>query len=189
MDFDAVFPHKYLLNLARREDRRVRCEELFAAQGWKVRRQAAVDARRLKSAHGFESPGKYGHSLGTRIILRRAMLAKAEAVFIFEDDIVFHPALKERLAEIELPDDWGIFYLGCQHHERPELVSPGVVRVTAPLDTHAWGVRAEYFMEARRALTGKYWPRGEWTAAADLLLAELTRRVPACAAYPNLAWQ
>jgi hypothetical protein len=44
-------------------------------------------------------------------------------------------------------------------------------------------------MELRRALTGKFWPPGEWTPASDLLLAELTRRVPAYAAYPNLAWQ
>src|SRR5688572_12527039 len=136
MDFDAVFPHKYLLNLARRQDRRVRCEELFAEQGWKVRRQPAVDARRLQSAHRFQAPGRYAHAVSTRMILRRASLAKAETVFIFEDDVVLHPALAERLAEIELPDDWGIFYLGCQHHERPEIVSPGLVRTRAALDTH-----------------------------------------------------
>jgi hypothetical protein len=189
MDFDRVFPHKYLLNLARRPERRIRSGELFAAQGWKVQRHPAVDARRLKSAHGFAAPGRYAHAMSTRIILRRAMLAKAEAVFIFEDDVVFHPALEERLAALELPDDWGIFYLGCQHHERPEVVGPGLVKATAPLDTHAWGVRADRFMEVRRALTGKFWPPGGPTPAADILLAELVRRVPAYAAYPNLAWQ
>jgi hypothetical protein len=117
------------------------------------------------------------------------MLAKAEAVFIFEDDVVLHPALEERLAKLELPDDWGILYLGCQHHERPEVVAPGLVRVTVPLDTHAWGVRADRFMEVRRALTGKYWTSGGPVPAADILLAEVVRRIPAYAAYPNLAWQ
>jgi Core-2/I-Branching enzyme len=189
VDLDAVFPHKYLLNLARRQDRRERCEELFAAQGWSVRRHPAVDSRRLSWAHGFETPGKYAHALSTRMIVRRAMLAKAEAVLILEDDVVLHPFLAERLAEIELPDDWGIFYLGCQHHQRPEVVAPGLVRVAAPLDTHAWGVRAKYFWELRRALRGKFWPRADRTPASDLLLAELTRRVPAYAAWPNLAWQ
>ncbi|HEX2749782.1 MAG TPA: beta-1,6-N-acetylglucosaminyltransferase [Verrucomicrobiales bacterium] len=123
------------------------------------------------------------------MIFRRAMLAKAEAVFLFEDDVVFHPALAERLATLELPDDWGVFYLGCQHHERPEVVAPGLVRVTAPLDTHAWGVRADHFMEVRRALTGKYWPWSGSIPASDILLAELVRRVPSYAAYPNLVWQ
>lgn len=190
MDFDTAFPLKFLLNLSRRQDRRVRCEELFAEHGWNVRRQPAVDARRLNSARGFGAAGRYAHAVSTRMILRRAALAKAEAVFIFEDDVVLHPALEERLAEIELPDDWGIFYLGCQHHERPEVVSSGLVRATAPLDTHAWAVRAEYFHEVRRALTGKYWPqRGGRIPAADILLAELVRRVPAYAAFPNLAWQ
>ncbi len=190
MDFPSTFPHTYLLNLSRRQDRRVRCEELFAEHGWQVKRQPAVDARRLKSARGFGAPGRYAHAVSTRMILRRAAMAKAETVFIFEDDVVLHPALAERLAEIELPEDWGIFYLGCQHHERPEVVSRGLVRATAPLDTHAWGVRAEYFHEVRRALTGKYWPRRDGTIpAADILLAELVRRVPAYAAYPNLAWQ
>ena len=189
MNFAATFPHKYLLNLSRRQDRRVRCEELFEEHGWKVRRQPAVDARRLESARGFGATGRYAHAVSTRMILRRAGLAKAEAVFIFEDDVVLHPALKERLAEIELPEDWGIFYLGCQHHERPEVVSRGLVRAVAPLDTHAWAVRAEYFHEVRRALAGKYWPLPGTLPAADILLAELVRRVPAYAAYPNLAWQ
>lgn len=189
MDFDAAFPFKFLLNLTRRSDRRVRSEELFARQGWKVSRQPAVDGQLLKSAGGFHSPGQRAHALSTRMILRTAALAKAEAVFIFEDDVVFHPALRSRLSEIELPDDWGIFYLGCQHHERPEVVSRGLVRVTAPLDTHAWAVRADWFREVRRALAGRFWPSGGATPASDLLLAELARRIPAYAAYPNLAWQ
>ncbi len=189
MNFSATFPNIYLLNLSRRQDRRVRCEELFAEHGWSVKRQPAVDVRRLESARGFEGPGRYAHAVSTRMILRRAGRAKAEAVFIFEDDVMLHPALEERLAEIELPDDWGIFYLGCQHHERPEVVSRGLVRATAPLDTHAWGVRAEYFHKVRRALAGKYWPAGGVIPAADILLAELGRRVTAYAAYPNLAWQ
>ena len=168
MNFDRIFPHKYLLNLARRPERRVRSEELFAEHGWRVNRQPAVDARRLESARGFAAPGRYAHAVSTRMILRRAMLTSAEAVFIFEDDVVFHPALEERLAKLKLPDDWGIFYLGCQHHERPEVVAPGLVKVTAPLDTHAWGIRADRFMEVRRALTGKFWPPGGPVPAADI---------------------
>jgi glycosyl transferase family 25 len=184
-----AFPHKYYLNLDRRADRRERCEALFADLGWDVRRHSAVDARTLDDARGFAGTGRYAHAVSTRLILRRATLAGAEAVLILEDDVVFHPALEERLAEMELPADWGIFYLGCQHCERPELVSPGLVRVRAPLDTHAWAVRREYFLEVRRALRGKFWPPDDTIPNADILLAELTRRVPSYAAYPNLAWQ
>ena len=190
MDLSADFPHKYFLNLDRRTDRRARCEELFAELGWNVQRQPAVDAQTLTSPRGFDSAGRYAHSVSTRLILRRAALAGAEAVLILEDDVVFHPALAERLAEMELPADWGIFYLGCQQCERPEVIAPGLVRVRAPLDTHAWLVRREYFLEVRRAMRGNYWPANGGTIPnADILLAELTRRVPAYAAFPNLAWQ
>lgn len=183
-------PHKYYLNLDRRTDRRVRCEAIFAEMGWEVTREAAVDAQRLKSARWFTTPGRYAHSVSTRLILRRAALAGAEAVLILEDDVVFSPILEQRLAELELPDDWGILYLGCQHCERPEIVAPGLVRVTAALDTHAWIVRREYFLEVRRAMRGGDWPKdGSPIPAADILLANLTLKVPAYATWPNLAWQ
>lgn len=167
----------------------MRCEDTFARLGWRVLRQPAVDARRLKSTHGFQSQAKYAHSLSTRMMVRRAAAQKAETLFIFEDDVVFHPDLEARLAAIELPDDWGIFYLGCQHHERPVPISRGLVRATAPLDTHAWGIRASYYQEVRRVLAGRCWPKGDHIPASDVLLAELVRRIPAYAAYPNLAWQ
>jgi hypothetical protein len=189
MHHATAFLHKFLLNLERRPDRRSRCEEQFSRLGWHVERHPAVDARSLEDARGFESPGRYSHSLSTRMIIRRAALAGAEAVLILEDDVVLHPAIEQYLAELNLPADWGIFYLGCQHCQRPRVVSNGLVRVTAPLDTHAWAVRREYFMDARRALRGSFWPRGGTIPNADILLAELARRIPAYAAHPNLAWQ
>jgi hypothetical protein len=189
MDAATDFPLKIYLNLSRRQDRRERCGEVFAALGWEVQRQAAVDARRLKPGHGFHSAGRYAHALSTRMILRRAALARAEAVLIMEDDIVVPPDLNARLAALALPEDWAVLYLGCQHHERPEPVSRGVVRVRAPLDTHAWAVRAPYYNMVRRALAGQFWNEPGPLPAADILLAELARRIPAYALYPNLAWQ
>ncbi len=189
MDPSTEFPRKYVLNLERRPDRLERCRRIFSGLGWEVERHAAVDARQLKSARGFDSPGRYAHSVSTRMILRRAALAGAAAVLVMEDDVVFHPDLEARLAELALPSDWGLLYLGCQHCERPRPVSRGLVRVTAPLDTHAWAVRRKYFLEARRALRGKFWPGGGNIPNGDILLAELARRIPAYAAYPNLAWQ
>lgn len=189
MDFERTFPLRLLLNLTRRQDRRERCAAAFSAHGLEVLRQPAIDARRLKSAGRFHSKGQRAHALSCRLMLRRAMQLRVPALFIFEDDVVLHPQLRQRLEALQLPADWGLLYLGCQHHERPLPAGPGLVRATAPLDTHAWGLRAEHFMEARRVLSGRRWPAQDHTPASDLLLAELTRRVPAYAAYPNLAWQ
>jgi Core-2/I-Branching enzyme len=189
MDHTTLFPLKVLLNLSRRQDRRERCAEVFMVLGWPVERLPAVDARRLRSTRGFGEKGRYAHALSTRLALRRAEQSRAAAVLIMEDDIVLHPHLTERLAALELPADWAILYLGCQHHERPEPVARGLVQVRAPLDTHAWAVRAPYFRAVRQALAGRFWQEPGPLPAADILLAELARRVPAYALYPNAAWQ
>jgi hypothetical protein len=53
MDFEKVFPTRFLLNLARRQDRRVRCEEIFENEGLVVERQPAVDAKWVKNRRGY----------------------------------------------------------------------------------------------------------------------------------------
>ena len=193
IDFETTFPQRYVLNLARRQDRRAGVEQLFWEHGLEVRRFPAVDARWVKKSRGFENPGRYAHAVTTRLAIRRAMLAGAEAVFLFEDDVVLHPDWRERLAELDLPEDWGIFYLGCQHHERPEVVQPGsaagLVRVRGALDTHAWGIRAPYFRQVMAALRRRDKTTDPFHPPADVTLARLHASIPTYAVYPNVAWQ
>lgn len=189
MKLTETFPLMYFLNLAKRQDRRARCEQVFEDADLPVRRFPAVNAEFVKNSRKFESAGRYAHAVSTRMIIRRAMLRKAPAVFIFEDDVVLSGELHERLAEIELPDDWGMFYLGCQHHERPQTVGTGLVRVKGALDTHAWGVRATHYRQVMRALEGKEDPPVGSLPPADVFLARLHPKVPTYAAFPNLAWQ
>lgn len=196
MNFEEVFPTRFLLNLARRQDRRVRCEEVFENEGLTVERQPAVDAKWVKNSRGYADIPRYAHALSTRLAIRKAKLRGSEAVFIFEDDVVFHLDWRERLSEIELPQDWGIFYLGCQHQARPAVVRNaagevirGVVKVTEALDTHAWGIKAEYFNEVLRLLRGRKSRLYGKLPPADVWLALSDHKIPMYAAYPNLAWQ
>lgn len=192
MNFDKTFPLIYCLNLAKRQDRRVRCEEIFEMHGLRVWRFPAVDAGRVKRLHGFENAGRYAHSISTRLIIRRAMQAKAPAVFIFEDDVVLAEDWRKRLAVFDLPEDWGMFYLGCQHQMRPQVVGPGLVRVRGALDTHAWGIRASHYRQALRVLAGRNDAQPSLLPPADLLLARQQQKDDGFAAYavfPNLAWQ
>jgi GR25 family glycosyltransferase involved in LPS biosynthesis len=136
------------------------------------------------------------HALSTRLAIRKAKLRGAAAVFIFEDDVVFHSDWRERLAEIELPDDWGIFYLGCQHQARPKVlkneageVIRGLVKVTESLDTHAWGIKAQYFDKVLALLRGRKSRFYGKLPPADVWLALSEHGIPMVAAYPNLAWQ
>jgi hypothetical protein len=196
MDFECVFPARYFLNLAKRQDRRLRCELIFEQEGLGVERQAAVDAKWVRNKRGYSEAGRYAHALSTRLAIRRAKLRGAEAVFIFEDDVVLHPDWRMRLTEIELPSDWGIFYLGCQHQARPTVVKGvagcairGLVKVTEALDTHAWGVRAEYFDAVLALLRGSKSRLYGKIPPADVWLALSEHKIPMYAAYPNLAWQ
>jgi hypothetical protein len=81
-----------------------------------------------------------------------------------------------------------MLYLGCQHIEKPEMVSTGLVRVRRALDNHAVVIRASVFLRVRAALRGSgKGCRGK--AHSDLLLSAIHQTVPTYATYPNLAWQ
>ena len=191
MRFEETFPLCYCLNLSKRQDRRTRCEELFEANALRVWRFPAVNAGQVKRLHGFASSGRYAHSVSTRMIIRRAIQVKAPAVFIFEDDVILAQDWRARLEDIQLPGNWGMFYLGCQHQIRPDVVAPGLVRVRGALDTHAWGIRASHYRKALAALSGRQ-ERGYLLPPADVLLARQQQRddeFVAYAAFPNLAWQ
>ncbi len=191
MDIEQQFPARYWINLGRRQDRRFETEWQLEMAGITAERFPAVDARFVRKNRGYESAGRYALALSQRLAIRKAMLTGAEAVLILEDDVIFHPDLKARLAEITLPEDWGIFYLGCAHVKRPWPAGPGIVQTHYALDTHAFAVNARYYKRVIAALDariianrGKSHPQ-----ASDWYLANLHQEIPTYACYPNLAWQ
>ena len=86
-----------------------------------------------------------------------------------------------------MPDDWGIFYYGCQHIAEPEVHAPGIVRPTRALSTHAYAVRAPYFDAVMQAMRRGVADSG--VRECDVALANLQRTIPSYAVYPNLAGQ
>ncbi len=189
MDFAKTFPMCVCINLARRQDRRFEAWAGFEDAGLAVERFGAVDQRWVRDARGYESAGRYALALTDRLILREAERRRAPAVMLLEDDVVLHRDLAARLAGLEMPDDWGLFYLGCQHVRRPVPCGSGLVRVTGALDTQAFAVSARWYRRVREALRGT--PRGApgSTEASDQILLRLQSEIPTYAAWPNLAWQ
>jgi hypothetical protein len=191
MNLEDEFPARYWINLGRRQDRRAETEWQLHQTGITAERFPAVDARFVRKNRGYESAGRYALALSQRLAIRKAMLAGAKAVLILEDDVIFHPDLARRLETIELPEDWGIFYLGCAHQKRPWKAGNGLVRTRYALDTHAFAVRAPYYKQviaaldaSTRANRNKSHPR-----ASDWYLANLHEKIPTYACFPNLAWQ
>ncbi len=135
MIMDFTLEKKVFINLDARLDRKEQATEQFRQHSLEVERYSAIPAAKVRNAHGYYTAGHYALALTNRLILREAAQLGAGSVLIFEDDVVLHPQLQERLALIELPEDWGLFYLGCTHHHRPEIVGPGLVKAGYALDT------------------------------------------------------
>lgn len=158
-----------------------------------VERVQAVNMRFVRNLRGYPTGGRYANALSHRIAIRRAKLAGAAAVLILEDDVVFAPDFEERVAKIELPSDWGIWYLGCRHWNRPTPIEPGLVRVAWGMDTHAYAVRADWYDELLKAFRSPPNPAKytkevrDW--GVDFPLAELHQSIPTYACWPNIAWQ
>lgn len=186
MDLNTVFPHRSFISLPRRQDRRAWLQARMADAGVSAEWFRAVDARRLRRWKGFAGLPQRAHSISFRLLLRAAQRRDSAGLLVLEDDAVFHPEFRERVAALELPDDWRIFYFGCQHLAAPTRVSEGVVRVKRALDTHAVAFRRSAYLEARKIMRGRATGRDQCT---DVLLSLLHEKLPTYAAFPNLIWQ
>jgi GR25 family glycosyltransferase involved in LPS biosynthesis len=153
MNFEEAFPLRFLINLGRREDRWHAVEAKLEKAGIVTERFTAVDAARKPDSagpvldlplpvRGYESAGRYALALTQRLALRKVAQRKAPAVLLLEDDVVFHPNFRALIATVELPEEWGIFYLGCAHARKPEWAGSRAVRVREAADTHAVAIRA-----------------------------------------------
>ena len=177
------------VNLAHRDDRRAETEYQLAMQDLRAERQPGINAAWVRDTRGFQNERRYGCSLAKRLAIRRGMQTGADAVLLLEDDIVFHPEFHERLTQLELPEDWGLFYLGCRHLKRPEVVAPGLVRCRRATDNHAVLVRRKYYHQVIRGLAGKGRGAERTIPYSDTQLAGSQDIIPSYAAYPNLVWQ
>lgn len=217
MDFEKAFPLRFWINPGPREDLRVVMERRLEEQRIQVERFVAVDAVRKKpetrskrprnqvdardgmrqvgpassvtDVRGYESAGRYALALTQRLALREAARRNAPAVLLLEDDVVFHPNFQTLIGAVDLPDDWGIFYLGCAHGEKPEWAGRRVVKVGRAVGAHAVAIRSPYYRRVMDMLDrhGKDNPGGAKSSANFLAL--LHPEIPAYACYPNLAWQ
>ena len=177
------------VNLAHREDRRAETEYQLFQLGLKAERQPGIKAAWVRDPWGFQNERRYACSLAKRLAIRRGFQTGAEVVLLLEDDVVFHPEFHDRLAGIDLPEDWGLFYLGCRHCLRPGLVQKHLVRCTRATDNHAVIVRRSHYRAVLRGLAGQHRGAPRTILYSDLQLASQQDRIPSYAAFPNLAWQ
>jgi hypothetical protein len=141
---------------------------------------------RISAAAAFEGSGVTLHPGSSHAgLLRKAAAAGARAAWIFEEDVILHPRIREWLEALVLPEDWGIFYLGCVHLHVPEARALGVVKVRRAISHHSYIVAGDRLEElAGRIEVGMAAGRN-----LDEIMVEVQGSVPCYACYPNLAWR
>ena len=182
---DEAFPHRVCINLDRRPERWRGMRAKFARHGiHAVRRFAALDGDRLDiPPHWVHTPGAYGCLRSHVEVVREARRRGAPSVLIFEDDVVFDPALREKFAARvrELPRDWDMLYFGALHKDEPVGVGENIVRLTRSNSTYAYALRETVF-DAFVELNG----RAEDVLDNNCFL--LQRRFNCYCFMPHLAW-
>jgi len=146
---DLVPPrNRFVINLDRRPDRRRRYERQFAAANIEPIRVSAVDARSLPPEHPrgaspFSrrrcSMAEMACSQSHRELWQLGAL-RDEPLMIFEDDVYFCDDVGEHLRRpLELPRDFGIFYLGAAWREDIETyAAPGIYELHGCRTLHAY---------------------------------------------------
>ena len=146
----------FQMNLDRRDDRlREWLDQL--PNPWpfpEPERFAAIDGRRLATPPQWRAGnGAWGCYRSHLLILEKCLLEGIDSYVVFEDDAGFGSEFTEQLQQYvaELPDDWGLAYLGGQHlyagKHPPQKVSERVYRPFNVNRTHAFMVRGRLAMK------------------------------------------
>jgi GR25 family glycosyltransferase involved in LPS biosynthesis len=138
-----LFKDIYCINLISREDRWHQVQKSFSRIGIKdlVNRFPAVNPRKYDFDPKFDTKvGPYhvvpnAGCLGShRAIIKKAKEDGLKQVLVFEDDVSF---LHDDTALVNLPESWGLFYLGATIEEKMWMVSNFLFKTDCAKATHA----------------------------------------------------
>ncbi len=151
MNLTDAFGSVYIINLARRPDRKAALLANLAATGLadpaKLIFLPAADGLQITLPPRWRlSPGTWGGILSHLACLDHAA-ARGTSCCILEDDCFFLPASLPRFQAFlqAAPVDWGQLYLGGEHrHPFQPTAVPGVVRCISTQRTHAYVTAASH---------------------------------------------
>jgi hypothetical protein len=137
----SFFDRVYCISLDKREDRRREAMRQFAAVGLADRVEFVI----VKKHPTDCEQGIYDSHLQC---MARGLAAGANAMLIFEDDIVFDrfspPVLAGSLEFLQGNKDWQVFFLGCMVKWSRRVAGAAVVQVGYRSLTHAYAIGREF---------------------------------------------
>jgi hypothetical protein len=182
-------PYKVLISLEQHHGRRSNAQRQFAELGidvaWKI--PVKIDEipwTWIPQAYRGR-PASASHTATLLSVFDEVERTKAESFVVFEDDVIFHPAISTLLPRIRVPRDWKFIYLGGRNTGIKRRISPGLVRSDFVNDLHAVIIRSDMIAHLRRVLLD---PAID-SMYTDFRFATLHDRYPAYLCRPNLAWQ
>lgn len=200
----------WYINLKSRPDRKQHAESQFANQGIQANRFNAYRPQDWKGDPAQverirkRTPGAIGCYASQIEIMRKC--DPGSVIAVCEDDVCFAPDMADRLkhAEVALPDDWDVFYLGATFHvpgewyKDPECSSWGHRGVDAETtsDKHImrvygmWGTYA-YFVNGAKAekVIGLLEENCHRSDGIDHNFMQLGDKINAYCFVPGMAWQ
>ncbi len=187
MDLSKHFDRIVVVNLDRRPDRWA--EITVELQKWGItgaERVAAIDGNNLPP-HPHISPGALGLVMTTISIVREAKEKNLKNVLILEDDVYFRESLNDIDEYMNnVPEDWGLLYLGAHHIQKPRRISDKIGRVVQAFTTHSFAVNACIFDMILSDLSGDL---NKLPFQIDLYFSELQKKVSAYCFIPSMTGQ
>lgn len=161
------FDRTVCVNLDRRQDRWQEFLNAFPNELGSVERYQAIDGKQVPHPTWWQAGGgAWGCYRSHLRILEECLNNNIESCLFLEDDATFPADFGAKFDQFtsELPDDWGMIYLGGQHlfakEHPPVKVTERVYRPYNVNRTHAFAIRGKMMRTVYQHLT-----RADWHAA------------------------
>lgn len=164
------FERVYCINLRRRPDRKKRVQSELRKHGWPfqdIEWIDAVDGKNVPVAPWWKAGGgAWGCYRSHLRLIEECLNDGVESVLLLEDDMTIDKDFVKQVTEFckQVPEDWGMLYLGGQHlyvnQQAPTVVKGTNGLVYRPYNvnrTHAWALRGDTMRKAYKHLNRKDW--------------------------------
>ena len=184
-EFNSLFEKTYVINMENRPDRMERSSVRLKDLGIEFERFSAVDGKN-EERHPNLMPGEVGCYKSHFNILSDAKLNNYESILVLEDDVVFVDDFMDKFFEgwINLPDDWDMVYLGCNHKKPFTRINRHIVKCNFAYTTSAMIIRKKAYDKMLEATTHMH-------RQIDVVFAEMQAagQLNAYAFHPWLMYQ
>ena len=183
MNINEYFEKIYCVNLEKRPDRWVKCDEIFKKHNIQVERFGAIDGYSIENTTTL-LPGEFG-LIKTHIeILKIAKENNYKNILIFEDDVELCDDFSDKFNEYynQIPKEWDFLYFGGNHLGSINQISQNIFRLSYTFTTHAFAINNNLYDELMLLLKSA-------SKQVDVIYAELHSKYNSYTIKPTMAWQ